>query len=88
MPRKKKLGQEPAFPLSLTSVNLSTYDNYDHRAGTAGMSKRFYVACEAMRGILSNTNYRELVATLEPGNQSISIVAVSYKFADELLKQE
>lgn len=69
----EKLGQEPAYPEF----------EYNELGGTAfveRMSKRFYAACAAMQGYLSN-----------PDASNISfenICKMSYTAADELLKQE
>lgn len=46
----------------------------------AGISKRFYAACAAMNGILSNQYSENL--TFE------KIVEASYDIADELISQE
>lgn len=50
-----------------------------------GMSKRFYAACAAMQGFLSYGVANPL-GTNDPNYELI--VKQSYKFADELLKQE
>lgn len=70
----KKLGQKLAFPLNTDTSNK-------------GMSKRFYAACKAMQGILSN---QLLVDKYLRSNQipEQAIINASYVFADELLKQE
>ena len=72
--QNEKLGQESAFPIE--------YDiGYD---ASKGMSKRFYAACMAMQGILSNTN---LVDSLTADSR-IWVVQRAFILADELLKQE
>ena len=72
--QNEKLGQESAFPIG--------YDTgYD---ASKGMSKRFYAACMAMQGILSNTN---LVDSLTADSR-IWVVQRAFILADELLKQE
>lgn len=64
---KEKLGQSPAFG----------YAHID-----PGMDKRFYVACAAMQGLLSNPHPNLMTTNHE------DIVRLSYIFADEMLKQE
>lgn len=72
----EKLGQEPAFACECVSANGS------NRHIQEGMSKRFYAACAAMQGLISNSN-KELV------DKPIKyLVTISYTLADELLKQE
>ena len=77
----KKLGQEPAFPI--TEEQMDRIEKYPHMSEMAGMSKRFYAACAAMQGILSNGN-------INPnGIMPIEVkVKLAYEYADELLKQE
>ncbi|MBV2197055.1 MAG: hypothetical protein KUL78_11210 [Flavobacterium sp.] len=73
----KNLGQEPAFPIHESRVeNLPT-----------GMSKRFYAACAAMQGILSNETLRVDILKDERNGHG-SIAEISFYYADELLKQE
>ena len=48
----------------------------------AQMSKRFYAACCAMQGLLSNPS---VVVNTAP---YADIISDAYKYADELLKQE
>ena len=74
---EKKLGQEPAFPLTAEMTDrmppLYFYP--------IGMSKRFYAACAAMQGLLANPDVRREV--------SMSLIILeAYELADELLKQE
>lgn len=59
----------------------------DAYSSSEGMSKRFYAACAAMQGILSNSN-TELDSTKSFGNKYENLVKSAYIFADELLKQE
>ncbi len=73
---KKKLGEEPVFPM-FNSEGIPTYLNNDPNFG---MSKRFYAACAAMSAIISRDE-----TFLD---KKIGIVAIAYEFADELLKQE
>jgi hypothetical protein len=70
---EEKLGQEPAFPFE-----SKEYGNVG--INETGMSKRFYAACAAMQGLLSNQSYFV--------SSAIRVVEDSYKIADELLKQE
>ena len=72
MSEKQKLGQEPAFA---TSADLGGEAIYQE-----GMSKRFYAACAAMQGLLSNSQNLEI--------QNTEVVNKAYAIADELLKQE
>lgn len=71
----EKLGQEPAFPLPMEVIDRMPTLNIN----PLGISKRFYAACAAMQGILA-------------GNVDIPVpnyvAELSYKFADEILKQE
>lgn len=70
----KKLGQEPAFP----NTDCETFSN-------DGMSKRFYAACAAMQGLISNPYW----ASVNPlGIDTPELVKKSLEVADELLKQE
>jgi hypothetical protein len=54
------------------------------------MSKRFYAACAAMQGILANSAALTGAAkSVFSDNEKVEvIIKQSYKFADELLKQE
>jgi len=76
MNKKPKLGQEPAFPKKA----YRDQELYFHDQG--GMSKRFYAACAAMNGILSNP------VVINNELSKTKIVADAYEFADELLRQE
>lgn len=76
------LGKEPAFPTMeedcISGVMVMNTVN--------GMSKRFYAACAAMQGLLSNRG-----AYYQPNSRngpSEYCVKIAYEFADELLKQE
>jgi len=76
---KNKLGQEPAFP--------ETHDNTDvNRFVIPGMSKRFYAACAAMQGLCSTELLGITVQRASVRCQEV--VALAYKYADELIKQE
>lgn len=79
---EKKLGQEPAFPTDVRDCGVID------TAQVKGMNKRFYAACAAcaaMQGFIamgsSNPN-----GIRNPDYKNI--IAQSYTFADELLKQE
>lgn len=74
----KKLGQEPAFPTSEFGNTLPI------NSPQQGMSKRFYAACCAMQGILASSVF----SVGENIQSSEWVVKTSYKYADELLKQE
>lgn len=68
---ENKLGQEPTFPVEVNVTKPRT---------TMGISKRFYAACAAMQGLLSNPN------TVQDSFEII--VEMSYEVADELLRRE
>lgn len=86
-----KLGQEPAFP-----TNDDQYGNIGTH--TEGISKRFYAACAAMQGILSShkeglyCDRQEAIPDIGLKERytlnSKYLAEVSYRIADELLKQE
>ena len=74
----EKLGLEPAFPQPPLVTNLETIF-------VDGMSKRFYAACAAMQGLCA-LDHKGIYDSTE---ESIStLIEWSYKYADELLKQE
>lgn len=75
----KKLGQEPAFPLD------GIYALDAIKSNNNGMSKRFYAACAAMQGMLSNSSIK---AKLGENCDNEIIIKIAYTLADELLKQE
>ena len=80
----KKLGQSPAFAVAYKEMGLCPAVEF-------GMSKRFYAACAAMQGFLSNGRSMEAFAELQAkgkGTAQENIIALSYEYADELLKQE
>lgn len=74
----KKLGQEPAFPI----VQVDDIGNYwdTHM----GISKRFYAACVAMKGMLSNST---VVSGINSGDV-VLITKASFFMADALLEEE
>jgi hypothetical protein len=74
MSKKNKLGQRPAF--ASQSMNSTTINVQE------GISKRFYAACAAMQGLLSNAEVTTGTLTGE------ELIDKCYLFADELLKQE
>ena len=86
---KNKLGQESAFP-----HDEYGYINEDMPCNLIeshnGMSKRFYAACAAMKGLLANTYLMESLANDAKSTQEaqLRIIKSSYQYADELLKQE
>ena len=65
------INDKPAFPNDY-------HPNNDPRS--EGMSKRFYAACAAMQGLLSNS--------LAIDSEFDNICKASFMAADELLKQE
>jgi len=73
--KEEKLGQEPAFP-----VESKEYGNVG--INEIGMSKRFYAACAAMRGLFANPHPIFVNAGME------SLIKQAYYAADELLRQE
>ena len=87
MSEKQKLGQEPAFGFSAyTDPKEGQGQNLTH-SKREGMSKRFYVACAAMQGLLSNS-FVNTVLSQNPEVQNTEIVNKAYAIADELLNQE
>lgn len=68
----------PAFPVATLGNGVSFYE--------PGMSKRFYTACMAMQGLLSNPNLDEWSIHLDNVHEKLAQSA--YQYADELLKQE
>jgi hypothetical protein len=75
---KLKLGTESAFPTSSEEM----YDRQEKYPDMKmnGISKRFYVACAAMQGILSNQSVNYISKS--------DLMAECYAYADEFLKQE
>jgi len=78
---KEKLGQEPAFPCEEIDEKNSKRGN-QIKVLKGGISKRFYAACMAMQGIIAATRQDDIYPTAE------NISELSYKYADEMLKQE
>ena len=79
MSEKQKLGQEPAFATSADLCGEAVYQE--------GMSKRFYAACAAMQGLLSNS-FVNTVLSQNLEVQNTEVVNKAYAIADELLKRE
>ena len=75
-----KLGQEPAFP--------NESNAYMQMPDCFGMSKRFYAACVAMQGLLSNSVFMSYMAQEYSDNTDKEVVKNAYELADELLRQE
>ena len=89
MSEKQKLGKEPAFPM-VNSEGLPgdlSIVNCNPANSSVGMSKRFYAACAAMQGLLSNS-FVNTVLSQNPEVQNTEVVNKAYAIADELLKQE
>lgn len=84
-----KLGLESAFPVEI--IERDYLGCVESRVQHLGMSKRFYAACAAMQGIV--TNYELLQDCIKDsrtqGKSHQSYIAeYAYEIADELLKQE
>ena len=86
----EKLGQEPAFP-----ANKEIWDGMElqKREHERGMSKRFYAACAAMQGILSNSSFMVSLSKIHPNKEDVSkmqahLACSAYEYADKLLEQE
>lgn len=86
---KTKLGQEPAFQVP-TNCSLKR-DNNENIINSPedGMSKRLYIACEAMKAMISNPNIRRPDKDYsEKPSDYEKFIAIAYEYADELLRQE
>ena len=78
---KEKLGSEPAFPFS--QKYSSSSENH------LGISKRFYAACAAMQGMLSNPDWVKTANIPDDFDEYVTrVVSASFDFSDELLRQE
>lgn len=75
--------QKTAFPI-VEAKYSGIHQGFENICTEQGMSKRFYAACAAMQGILSNTN---LIDSLT-ADRRIWVVQRAFMLADELLKQE
>ncbi len=91
---KSKLGQESAFPVVETEYN-GIHQSFKNNCTEAGMSKRFYAACQiapsVISSLLSNSDTRlALGKTMKNSglSQEEVIVGMVYEYVDELLKQE
>lgn len=69
----------PVFPVATLGNGVSFYE--------PGMSKRFYAACAAMQGLLSNHVYMDNLAD-KFEDAGIGVVKDAYEIADKLLKKE
>ena len=81
----EKQGSEPAFPNDNTMDCQPPY--------CYGMSKRFYAACTAMQGILSNSSLMESLSKIYPTwkdapKMKTHLINLAYEYTDELLKHE
>jgi hypothetical protein len=84
-----KLGMEPMFPLEELQRNIND-TGVSQMVYHKGMSKRIYIACAAMQGILSSQIIME--AAIRVGEKTntgtdYAVCKMAYEFADELLKQ-
>jgi len=70
----------PAFPFS--ELDMETWEP---KTEHLGMSKRFYAACAAIQGLLSNQRTYPSPLSNEDFKD---LVYDSYKIADQLIKQE
>ena len=84
MNKKRKLGQEPAFA---TSADLGGEAIYQE-----GMSKRCYIACSILQGMLASPNTaHQIQHALGPTSAEETytfVVSGAFKIADEFLRQE
>ena len=81
-----KLEQEPAYPeIFYKYTPNGSYPEIMHHPG---MSKRFYAACAAMQGLLSNSVFMSYMTQEYSNNTDKEVVRNAYELADELLKQE
>lgn len=81
MSTENKLGHDPAFPTPDQNTALAMFNvgiNPD------GMSKRFYAACMAMQGLLTNVNIVDSLTA----DRRIWVVQRAFMVADEILEQE
>jgi hypothetical protein len=78
----KNLGKEPAFPIDGVYALDAMINN------KTGISKRFYAACAAMQGVLSNPKTMGIFAKIHSPDKAETLISGCYAWADELLKQE
>jgi len=93
-----KLGQYPIVPTVFRQIGENEFrtatekdlkDNFATLKHTEGMSKRLYIACEAMKAMISNPNIRRPAKDYaENPSDYEKFIAIAYEYADELLKQE
>lgn len=77
-----KLGKEPAFPVEHSHF-------FDMSDPQPGMNKRFYAACAAMQGLLSNSGINVFFESKKTDEEKAPLICnIAFTFADELLKQE
>lgn len=92
-----KLGQEPAFfefDSNLEGygdcIRIAIRGDVEYIPFKRGMNKRFYAACVAMQGLISNPNISRpgtsVVSTIE--EQYTQFSKICFEYADALLKQE
>lgn len=90
----EKLGQEPAYPVEVNLHNVEEQfsQNGPHTVMCHGMSKRFYAACVAMQGLLSNPNTAGQIklsaVDVDAKTANAIVCRTAYEIAEELLKQE
>lgn len=78
-----KLGQEQAFPIEQHDGIGKLYEVHH------GMSKRFYAACMAMQGLITNFPKERMVNNgFIAFTDHEDLIEQSFEFADELLRQE
>lgn len=93
---EEKLGRESAFPSKNYSISVPTdkfsYGEQEFKMKDvlqSGISKRFYAACIAMQGIISNSLIVEsLSKNKNTSETTLEIIKMAYECSDELLKQE
>ena len=90
MEKKERLGQEPAFVQPFCKDDEGNFHTPRERSMIdAGMSKRFYAACAAMQGILSNQQWAESMKIKDDWDEFKNrVISGSFEIADELLRQE
>ena len=88
METKENLDNEPAFPNEKYSIKVPTgkfsYGEQEFKTEVIfhrGMSKRFFAACYAMNGIMSNNE-------CGIGHIPQQVAELAYSIADEMLRQE
>ena len=83
--------QNSAFPIVEAKYN-GIHQGFENVCTEPGMSKRFYAACMAMQGLLSNPNTAGQIIAVAGDAEAEVVNAIicrtAFKLADELLKQE